>query len=149
MNKPFLLLVSCAGLAVVMTLHRPARSEFQPIGDGGSAPSAKRKPTSIAERIDAIQTRMTEADIAMKSANANLACDGDSQCEVLEVGERHCGGPSGYLVVSTINPKLAEVKAKIAQYTRAEKEMNAANPPLTCTDVPKPPSTLCKAGKCQ
>lgn len=147
MNKPFLLLISCAGLAVVMTMT-PARSEFKPIGDDGGGTAQDKKPATHSARVDAIKERMSKAEWTVTHSN-DLACEFDGQCEALEMGDRHCGGPSRYLVVSNANPKYTEVKKAVEEFTRAEHELNIADPPLSCTDSPKLPSALCKSGKCR
>lgn len=145
MNKLFLFFASFVGTAIVMTAIS-ARSEFQPVGE---APRAEKKPRDIQTRIETLKERLAAAEGEINGANQNKSCEGDSQCEALEMGARHCGGPSRYIVVSNANPKLKTIKAKINEYTRAETELNNIDAPLFCTDSPKLPSALCKQGKCQ
>ena len=33
----------------------------------------------------------------------NLSCNSDSNCEVLAIGDKACGGPQTYLIASTLN----------------------------------------------
>ena len=139
--QPLALLIAVGMLAITITISQ-AWSQ-------SSAASAGKKPKTAADRQDAASNKLQEIEHSFSAMNRKKACDLDSQCEVLEGGSRHCGGPSKLFVVSTADPKLySQLKAKIVEYTKAEEELNKIDPPMSCTSVPAPVNAICKEGQC-
>lgn len=139
-----------------MNLNGSTQQKLAPIimvgilGIATNSSLAWSKGKSIADRTEAAQNKLQELEAKVNTMNSKKACDADSQCEVIEGGSRHCGGPSKLFVISTSNPKhYSQLKAKIAEYTKAEEELNRTDPPLSCTAVPVPLNAVCKEGQCQ
>jgi hypothetical protein len=108
------------------------------------------KGKSIADRTEAARQKLQTLEASVNDMNSKKACEVDSQCEVIEGGSRHCGGPSKIFVFSTANPKhYSQLKAKISEYTKAEEDLNKIDPPTSCTAVPEPVNAVCKEGQCR
>jgi hypothetical protein len=153
-TKPALILFACGLLAVFLTLSQ-ARSEFQSVlPDDGSQPTPavsknKTNSKSINKKIEDAKAHLADLEGAIANANKMKDCDGDGQCEALEMGSRLCGGPSQYLVVSTANPRINEVRLKVNEFTKIEKELNLLDTNSGCTNAPNAPIPNCKKGQCR
>lgn len=113
------------------------------------APQARAgKPLSHDKQMDELRQKMDQARMEMQSLNRNKDCDGDFECEILEYGWRNCGGPSDYLIISTRNANQKQIKAKITEFTRLEKEISSKEPNGDCTPLPKQPQVQC-ASQCK
>jgi hypothetical protein len=106
-----------------------------------AAPKEPQKP-------DAIKERKELAESMIQFLNKKLDCDGDGECDVLEMGSRLCGGPSKYLVVSNKNTNLKAIKQKIAEYSAAEKELNLTGVSGDCSPSPVLPQPRCVKNQC-
>jgi hypothetical protein len=117
-------------------------------GPDGAKVEKEKKPKNIQDKIEAIRNRLEAAEQAIMNANKNKTCDGDGQCDIVEAGARNCGGPMQFIVVSEMNPKISEVKAKILEYTAVQKELNLVDPPTECPSVPHPVDGRCQKNLC-
>ncbi|WP_022979453.1 hypothetical protein [Ideonella sp. B508-1] len=70
-------------------------------------------------------------------------CSADMHCRSLPVGARACGGPSRYLVWSTLVNREDELKALAAQVTEQEKARNAASGRMSTCEVLADPGARC------
>ncbi|WP_374587410.1 hypothetical protein [Ideonella dechloratans] len=70
-------------------------------------------------------------------------CSADMHCRTLPVGARACGGPSRYLVWSTLVNREDELKALAAQVTEQEKARNAASGRMSTCEVLADPGARC------
>lgn len=79
----------------------------------------------------------------LQTLTAAPRCTADSQCRTLPVGARACGGPSRYLVWSTLVNREAELQALAAQVTAQEQARNAASGRMSTCQVLVDPGARC------
>jgi hypothetical protein len=104
----------------------------------GDAPPTKAKPNAV----DLMQEIL--------DLNTNLSCTRSEECKSVALGARHCGGPGGFLVVSTQNPKYAKIVERAQLHEAISKEnlkLNGGNTMGTC-QVLIPTTTVCDRNKC-
>ncbi|KPH92901.1 hypothetical protein AMS58_20230 [Pseudoalteromonas porphyrae] len=75
-------------------------------------------------------------------------CTASFQCKVLEVGQRACGGPSRYVVYSTLQTPQEKAEQLARQITAQETAENKANGLSDCLPI-LPIQALCIAQRCQ
>lgn len=119
------------------------------IGLGTANSAAPAKKASHDDKVEELRTRLSLTKNELNTLNAKKSCDGDGDCEVVEMGWRHCGGPSEYMVISASNPNAKSIQGKIKEYTSLEREISLVDPPATCTEVPKLPQARCLKQECQ
>ncbi|WP_282132007.1 hypothetical protein [Pseudoalteromonas aliena] len=78
----------------------------------------------------------------------NNSCTASFQCKVLEVGARACGGPSKYVVYSTLNALQKKAENIAAQITQQEETQNKEKGLTDCLPVLQVQS-LCINQQCQ
>ena len=97
----------------------------------------------------AIKARIGMINYEIESMNKNLACIGDGECEVLEMGNNPCGGPTKYLVYSRSNPQASGLKAKAQDFTLAEKQLRAVELQMVSScNTPAQPDARCLKNVC-
>ena len=79
---------------------------------------------------------------------SNNSCTASFQCKVLEVGERACGGPSRYVVYSTLNNAQEQAEQLAEQITAVERSSGQALTVTDCSPV-LPVQSLCISQQCQ
>lgn len=78
----------------------------------------------------------------------NNSCNASFQCKVAAVGARACGGPSRYVVYSTLNNSQEQVQMLVAQITDVEQKVAEQGGINDCSPV-IPVQTLCLQQQCQ
>jgi len=102
-----------------------------------SAPASVQAPASPGT-LDRIQALVGKA-----------ACTSDSQCQVLPIGAKACGGPASHLAYSTANTDAAELQALAKRYHAEQQAGNQRSGIVsTCRMVPTPVAS-CRANTCQ
>ena len=86
-----------------------------------------------------------ETTTSGSSARVDL---GDLNDQLLEVGERACGGPSRYVVYSTLNNTQEQAEQLAERITAAEKSSDQALTVNDCSPV-LPVQSLCISQQCQ
>jgi hypothetical protein len=82
--------------------------------------------------------------------NSDLSCRNSNECQSVALGARHCGGPAGYLVVSTRNTNFDRIveRAKLHEIISKENlQLSGGNTMGTC-QVIIPTTTICDRNKC-
>ena len=80
--------------------------------------------------------------------NENLTCNFDSDCRALAFGHKPCGGPSGYIIVSTINRHFAEMQElAVLSEVLGERYSRDNNLSSNCRLLLVPP-VACSENKC-
>lgn len=107
-----------------------------------SAENLQEKNVAVAE--ESRENLMDEMLGLVGDANADTL----SQCKILAVGQRPCGGPEGYIAYSTLDTNVSALIRLTSRYnrlsvTRVEEEGMYS----TCEIVPEPPVHLSN-GKC-
>lgn len=97
----------------------------------------------------------TTGSASLDKSNSSLnelvqdtSCTASFQCKVLEVGQRACGGPSRYVVYSTLNTEQEKVEQLAQQINALEAENNKRNGLTDCLPV-LPVQALCISQTCQ
>jgi hypothetical protein len=79
---------------------------------------------------------------------SNNTCTASFQCKVLEVGARACGGPSKYIVYSTLSTAQEKAEQIAQKITQQEEVQNNAKGLTDCLPVLEVQS-LCIDQQCQ
>lgn len=103
-----------------------------------AAPDAKK----LRADRDKIATEITKL-------NKTLTCKADSDCVALEMGRKPCGGPWKYLVASKKNPRMTELKKKLADHAKADEAFNKAAELMSDCSLAAAPEIACIEKTCQ
>jgi hypothetical protein len=96
---------------------------------------------SDAERLEELR-RMIEQEIGTPNA------DKPTQCKLIPFGSKPCGGPSGYLVYSTLKTDEARLQRLVGEFNQLQKKMNEEGAIMSdCAVAPKPELEFVK-GRC-
>jgi hypothetical protein len=76
-------------------------------------------------------------------------CTSDSQCEVLPMGAKACGGPAGYLAFSNAKTNAAELQALAERYHGEQQASNQRSGMVSNCQVVPMPVAACRANTCQ
>ena len=91
---------------------------------------------------------LDKSNSALNELVQDTSCTASFQCKVLEVGQRACGGPSRYVVYSTLNTEQEKAE-QLAQQINVLEADNNKNKGLTdCLPV-LPVQALCINQTCQ
>lgn len=52
----------------------------------------------------------------------NLKCGSDNDCDRLAFGQKMCGGPVSYLIVSKLDSQYSSIVEKLENYTKLDGE---------------------------
>ena len=85
----------------------------------------------------------------IKDLIGKAECSSDSQCQILPVGARPCGGPASYLAWSSAKTSSAELQALADRYRTEQQERNARSGMMSDCRAIAPPAVACRAGSCQ
>lgn len=75
-------------------------------------------------------------------------CTDGSQCRVIGVGSKPCGGPWGYLIYSTANVDTVVLQALVDEHARFEEEVNRKRGLISDCSIPPKPAPACADGIC-
>ena len=76
-------------------------------------------------------------------------CSSDSQCQVLPVGARACGGPASYLAWSSAKTDSGQLQALAERYKAEQQASNERSGRISTCIAIAPPAVACRAGACQ
>lgn len=85
----------------------------------------------------------------IKNLIGKAECSSDSQCQILPVGARPCGGPASYLAWSSARTSSGELQALADRYRTEQQERNARSGMMSDCRAIAPPAVACRAGSCQ
>ena len=91
--------------------------------------------------VSVLQTQLNELV-------SNKSCTASYQCKVLGVGSRACGGPSKYVVYSTLNNSQKSAEQLAQSITQQEQQKNSTLGSNQCSPVLEVHS-LCIDNQCQ
>ena len=96
---------------------------------------------SDAERLVELR-RLIEQEIGVPDADKPI------QCKLIPFGSKPCGGPSGYLVYSTLKTDEARLQRLVSEFNQLQKKMNEEGEIMSdCAVTPKPEVEFVK-GRC-
>ena len=98
---------------------------------------------------DSIKRSMAKNMAAMVELNQNLSCRNDRDCDVIAVGARACGGPSGFIIVSSLNPKLEQLSERARLSSQLEREYNARAGVISICSIKRAPEVGCVRNACR
>lgn len=75
-------------------------------------------------------------------------CEQTSDCRVIGVGSKECGGPRRYLIYSLPAPAENELKAKVAALNELDRELHEELGTVSDCTVVEPPIVACVDGYC-
>jgi len=128
-----LVLLACA--ACTTRADGPSSTPAAPRAGASGAAPAIGAPAGTLARIQALVGK--------------AECSDDSQCKVLPIGAKACGGPASYLAWSTATPGSAELPALAERYRAEQQASNTSSGRIsTCSIVPEP-QVACRANTCQ
>lgn len=127
-----LLLLACAACTTRADgpASRQAPAAAQPV-PSGAAPAASG---TLAQ----IQAMIGKAE-----------CTSDSQCQVLPIGAKACGGPAGFLAWSNAKTSAGELQALAERYKTEQQAGNDSSGRISNCRVLTPPPAACRANTCQ
>ena len=76
-------------------------------------------------------------------------CTSDSQCQVLPIGAKACGGPAGFLAWSNAKTSAGELQALAERYKTEQQAGNDSSGRISNCRVLTPPPAACRANTCQ
>jgi len=115
--------------------------------DGPATPQAAQPATASAAPAPAAGGGDLQAQIRRLVGKAE--CSSDSQCRILPLGARPCGGPAGYLAWSSTATPAGELQALADRYRTEQQERNAQSGMVSDCRAIAPPAAACRAGSCQ
>ncbi|ATC80672.1 MULTISPECIES: hypothetical protein [Pseudoalteromonas] len=91
---------------------------------------------------------LSDLNYDLNNIVSDNSCTASFQCKVLEVGARACGGPSKYVVYSTLNTSQEHAEEVAQKITQQQKAQNKAQGLTDCSPVLEV-QTLCINQQCQ
>ncbi len=85
---------------------------------------------------------------AARAVVKTTGCKQVSQCQVMPMGSRPCGGPAEFLVYCAKTTDLKKLKAKVKAATDAEKALNATDGLMGTCNVLSAPAVKLQKGAC-
>ncbi len=79
----------------------------------------------------------------------SLSCEKDSDCRVISIGYKACGGSHHYEIASEQNPVMAEIKLLAYRLETKEKRFNQTYGIISDCMIRSAPSTTCKDNLCK
>ena len=91
---------------------------------------------------------LEEARARIDSAIGGAAASTLSQCALVAVGARPCGGPREYLAYSTAETDSSALATLAAVYERMDRERNEAQGLVSTCELMQPPDLVLENGRC-
>lgn len=113
--------------------------------DGPATPQASQP----AAPVGAPATSQPDTLAQIKDLIGKAECSSDSQCQILPIGARPCGGPASYLAWSTAKTSSSEIQALADRFRAEQQERNARSGMVSDCRAIAPPAAVCRAGSCQ
>lgn len=99
--------------------------------------------------MDHSSLTLNQLNHSLDTLTANKACHNDSDCDVLSVGRRACGGPSRFVVISLAHTDKNTIDSLISEITRREEQSAIESGALSTCEVLVPPDVQCLENRCQ
>ena len=81
-------------------------------------------PFSLAAAQPSTAERLQELSTMIVKEIGTPTADEPSQCKLIAVGSKPCGGPAGYLVYSTTKSNEAKLKQMVAEFNQLAQQFN-------------------------
>jgi hypothetical protein len=104
------------------------------------------------KNIPALREKFKELQTMQKNIGVNqlnLKCEIDADCVSLPVGNKICGGPVSYLLVSKQDPNFSSINDKLSKYTTLDEEFEKMIHGFGgLCDYVMPPKVACQKNVC-
>ena len=107
-----------------------------------------REPERQSQVAPAPPQTLEEARARIDSAIGGAEASTLSQCALVAVGARPCGGPRAYLAYSNAVTDSAALVALAAVYERLDRERNEAEGLVSTCELMEPPDLALENGRC-
>lgn len=105
---------------------------------------AGERTTELAQLQDSLQEVRAEIDSVIGNAQANTL----SQCRLLPLGSRPCGGPSSYVAYSTAVTDSSTLTDLAGIYRSLMERRNEETGAFSTCEMLSPPELVLEAGRC-
>lgn len=96
-----------------------------------------------------LKQKITTVEQAIGEMNsADLSCTSDTDCTAVALGERACGGPEKYIVVSTKNSNYQSILFWSYYDQQHAKVFNKVAGLFSICSIQMPPAGVCMQNKC-
>ncbi|WP_408098034.1 hypothetical protein ACJVC5_03670 [Peredibacter sp. HCB2-198] len=82
-------------------------------------------------------------------ADSDLRCAKASDCKIIPIGSRACGGPSSYMITSQFNSNMAELEYLATQTEVKQAAYNRNYNVMSICTLVMPPEAKCVASYCR
>lgn len=81
-------------------------------------------------------------------ARLDLSCNEASECSVIPMGSKPCGGPTSYIVTSVNHRYLSDIEELASKVSEKEKDFNQRYGRISNCSILYPPEVKCLENKC-
>jgi hypothetical protein len=114
-----------------------------------TVPTHKDKlTTQLDGPLAQLQLDTRQLQLRLERLTENKDCTEDSQCKVLGVGSRPCGGPEQYLIYSTLHTDEKMLNYTNDRYQKLKKQQNEKLGLMSTCQMLMPPVSACVENKC-
>jgi hypothetical protein len=114
-----------------------------------TVPTHKDKlTTQLDGPLAQLQLDTRQLQLRLERLTENKDCTEDSQCKVLGVGSRPCGGPEQYLIYSTLHTDEKMLSYTNDRYQKLKKQQNEKLGLMSTCQMLMPPVSACVENKC-
>jgi hypothetical protein len=99
-------------------------------------------------QLETVQRQLVATERRLLAAIGPASCTTVSQCNVVAVGHKACGGPAGHLPYSTVATDVGQVQAVAAEHRALAQRANTLRGAMSDCMLVEPPPLACVAGRC-
>ncbi len=104
--------------------------------------------SGIAANATVTSEEMASTNSALKAAIAlENQCATSTDCNILPVGARACGGPSGFVAYSVKSSNIENIHSLAQLTTQLEQQYNSENSVISICSIVMPSSVVCDETK--
>lgn len=103
------------------------------------------------DKADSVRALQDEIELTKQKIEdtIGLRCTQNSECAVMPVGDRACGGPRDYLIYSAGDTNVTELSRLAALSTSLEDAFNRTAEIVGICSIAMPPDVACVANVCE
>ncbi len=92
------------------------------------------------QRLQSLESKLNTTQQQIQTIIGDASCENPSQCRVLPIGSRPCGGPAKYIAYSILNTDVKRLKVLAQQHRVTQRQINRIKKLVsTCEMVLQPP----------
>ncbi len=86
-----------------------------------------------------VEQQLHQLNLEIRASIGKAACTRDDECKTMAYGEKSCGGPREYLLFSTHETDMEQLKTKVSRYNLLDQQRNALSSLVSdCAFVEEP-----------